>query len=379
MKLRVLRGVFYVALVLFVLLDVSHATWSPHVHPQRQQHPSIWQEQQYDHDHEDYLHGGDTWRGGSTTSLQPEYENHSLPQQQQGYDNVPLHQEEPFVPPKVHLKHVSMALRLTSEWNRRLSEGVNKMRNWGLGRRLAFPQPQLYHADVSEYVHVEYQKQPQHTTTIMHQTSSTTFGDLPVNVHPSRAWHPPISATSSNTQDEDYDADITVFHAKTPYHHKDARTATKPRGVSHWGPDLLEFLETAVSLLGLNTSSPQGGFEIPLAMIYMDRACSVETSRSNGVLACPFCTPRTVHRLSLASLFMAFEAVHSERNDKKYQQRIEEAFVMCEAQWDIPQEELLQMVDWMRAALGDQGQMVTMDQMKRWSQCWESIFSKNRT
>jgi hypothetical protein len=358
-----LRMILWIGIGVLHLVRFAVATWSPHVHPQHPQQPlSSWQEQQHHVYPED-----DSWRGGSTAVQSPpprterdvhtyHYDDNELQQQS------PL-EEEPFQPPKVHLKHVSMALRLTSEWNRRLSEGINKMKHWGRGRRFT-----AFHHEQQQQQQLEYQNRD-------YETYSDPYGDLPVNVHPSRAWHPPIPASRANTGD---DEELTVFHAKTPIPQKDVTNTdfkVTPRGVNHWGPDLQEMLQSVVSELQLTDE----GVEIPLAMIYLDRACSVETLRSNNVAACPFCTPRTVHRLSLAALWMAMEAVHGSSGA----QRMKEALLPRNSDepssssplMDLSEDELQQMVGWMRDALGDFGLMVTVDQMKQWSQSWESIFS----
>lgn len=237
------------------------------------------------------------------------------------------------------------------------------MKNWGRGRRLiAFHH---HHQQRLEYHH------PEHDASY-----SDPYGDLPVNVHPSRAWQPPIPATKAITEEDD--DELTVFHAKTPYRRDDAKTSSAPRGVSHWGPDLQDMLQNVVSKLQLTEER----VEIPLAMIYLDRACSVETQRSNNVVACPFCTPRTVHRLSLAALWMAMEAVHGiagaqQMKDALFSDSSEtDGSVSLSSMMDLSEEELQLMVGWMRAALGDNGLMVTVDQMKSWSYFWESIFSK---
>jgi hypothetical protein len=215
-------------------------------------------------------------------------------------------------------------------------------------------------------------------------TAQELYGDLPVNVHPSRAWQPPIPASKVGEADNhDEDNELTVFHAKVPYQQRDAAIVTStPRGVSHWGPDLLEYLQDIVSRLGVTDD----GIEIPLAMIYMDRACSVETPRSNNVQACPFCTPRTVHRLSLAALWIATEAVHGNAGERRMKESMfqqtsdtnDDSNNNCSlssSSLGLSEEELQQMLDWMRAALGDHGLMVTVEQMRCWSQSWESIFS----
>jgi hypothetical protein len=76
---------------------------------------------------------------------------------------------------------------------------------------------------------------------------------------------------------------------------------------------------------------------------------------------------------------MAMEAVHGSSGA----QRMKEALLPRNSDepssssplMDLSEDELQQMVGWMRDALGDFGLMVTVDQMKQWSQSWESIFS----
>jgi hypothetical protein len=242
-------------------------------------------------------------------------------------------EEEAFQPPKIHLKHMSLALRLTAEWNRRLIEGVS--------RRLKFWKQGLSTSS------------PNHQQMFLQQRG----GSHPVNVHPSRPWHPPIQVGDSEVQTE-----LTLFHAKSPRaqkQHKEQR-----RGPARWGPELQPYLEHIVDLLGISQQGSDG-VEIPLAMIYLDRACSVETPRSSGIPSCPFCTPRTVHRLSLVALLVASQAAHGGEMDD-YFERI--------SSLGIPKAQLQQMVDWMKGALGDPGLLVTVKQMKDWSQTWDSIF-----
>ena len=197
-----------------------------------------------------------------------------------------------------------MALRLTSEWNRRLFAGVHRFRFFGKKQRI--------------------------------RTSNENHN--PININPPRSWIPPIEEESS----ED------IFHAKNP--RKSSSADELRRGVARWGPDLLPYLEPVFKLLGISSN----GVEIPLTMIYLDRACSVETLRSNGCPPCPFCMPRTVHRLSVISLFLTTQAVDGNRSINEYYQDLESL--------DIPQNQLEQMVDWMRAALGDDGLYVTVGQ-----------------
>jgi hypothetical protein len=306
----------YSVVVLLVTLNFSTATYNPAYHPQQHQqgyHHASPTQDGYNH-HQPVDWEGAPPRGGSTmTRVEPP-------------------QEEPFQPPKIHLKHMSMALRLTSEWNRRLLDGVNRFKFWG---KRETTQPQQI---------PDSPQQPQ------------GYGNHPVNVHPSRSWHPPIQEASPQQMEEE----LTLFHAKAP---RGGSSKQQRRGVARWGPELLPYLEHVVDLLEVTD-----GVEIPLAMIYLDRACSAETPRSNGVPPCPFCTPRTVHRLTLAALLLARQAVSGSDSIM-----LEEYFVKLQS-LGIPLTQLQQMVDWMRGALGDTGPLVTVGQMKDWSQTWDSIF-----
>jgi hypothetical protein len=255
-------------------------------------------------------------RGGSTLHQPVNHWDGQIPQ------------EEPFQLPKISLNHMAMALRLTGEWNRRLLEGVS--------RRLQF---------------WKQNDEPTPTSRSLQQRG----GSHPVHVHPSRAWHPPIQVAEEEPEP------LTLFHAKAPRPEK--KSSKTPRfGAARWGPDLLPYLEHIVDLLGLEDSD---GVEIALAMIYLDRACSVETPRSTGVPPCPYCTPRTAHRLSLVALCLAAQAVHGGQT-VDYFERLQSL--------GIPLPQLQHMVDWMSGALGDPGLLVTVGQMKDWSLTWDSIF-----
>jgi hypothetical protein len=301
-------------------LNSSTATFNPAYHPQQAGGGHHYQQ-------EDYM---------SHSELQPPQPQEQPPRggSTMVYSEPPPPEEEVFHPPKIHLKHMAMALRLTSEWNRRLLNGIKRVRLWGQKKQ---PQQQ------------QQQKQQHHP--------QQGYGSHPVNVHPSRSWHPPIREAQPEEEE------LTLFHAKAPRGSSSSQKKQR-RGVARWGPELLPYLEHVVDLLGIHTD---GAVEIPLAMIYLDRACSVETPRSNGVPPCPFCTPRTVHRLSVVALLLATQAVHGDESMSDHYEKLQESLGISSAQ-------LRQMVDWMRGALGNAGLYVNVGQMKDWSQTWNAIF-----
>ena len=334
--------------VLLLSLDFILATYNPAYHPQGgsaiHHHPGGGYDE-YSNQYPPPEHGYQqavNWdggyyppRGGSTNTMVQSPPSEAPEMEVARQEEATAIVTEPYEPPKVQVKHMSMALRLTSEWNRRLLAGVNHFKRF-LGKRGGAQQKTIQHHG-------------------QHQQQSLPYGSEPVNVHPSRAWQPPIQDGPAMPRE-----DLTLFHAKTP--RDDSLKSKQRRGVARWGPELEPFLEHVVEMLGSTD-----GVEIPLAMIYLDRACSVETPRSSNCPHCPFCTPRTVHRLSLASLLLAKQAVEGSNN-------IEEYYDKMESSLGIPKIQLQQMVEWMKGSLGDQGQYVTVDEMKAWGHNWDAIF-----
>lgn len=268
-------------------------------------------------------------------------EQHPYAQQQhQQYPSPYQVIEDSFHPPKVLLKHMSMALRVTSEWNRRLKTGVSRLQFW---------------------------KPRQENKNRSIKKDATTQSSLPVHVHPTRSWHPPIPdpEPNQNTGEET----LTLFHAKKPRVAPPTSGELSPKGVARWGPELLPYLEHVTGVLGISN----GAIELAMALLYLDRASSMETQRSNGIPACPFCTSRTVHRLIVASLLVACQA-----NQGWTEAQLLDHIKDLQTSLGIPQIQLQQMVEWMKGALGDEGMAITLAEMKVWASRWESVFPSDR-
>merc|ERR1712087_919900 len=240
---------------------------------------------------------------------------------------------------KLGLEQVTKALLHTSEWNRRLQKGI---RHWGKRERINIASSSQGLANSKnqyqqlQQLHHQQQQQQQ-------QQHYQNYGSIPVNVHPSRTWQPPIAQDSGRSLEEE---ELTLFHAKAKF------------GARSWGPDLLPYLKHITEILQI-----QDNLELVLAMVYLDRACSVETPRSNGIAHLPFLQPRTVHRLGLAALVVAKTATSGT------QTKIEELSETL----GIPKAQLEQMVEWMVGALGDEGLYVGLEDLKAWSKTWESF------
>lgn len=266
----------------------------------------------------------DDWvRGGSA----------AMPENAQSNEFYHSNEETIIQPPKVLLKHVTLALRLTCEWNRRLQTGVKN-------HRIVEP---------TTGSRQEGQK-------IVPPSSNTAMDYSGTQINPTSPWHLPMPNASPPRDEE-----VTLFHAKSP--RRVATRSSAPRGVAYWGPDLHTYLERLLDLLDVSN-----GFEVPLAMIYLDRCSSVETLRSNGIPPCPFCTPRTVHRLILTALLLATQATHGWSDNKTlyYYEKL--------THLGIPSQDIHQMVEWMRGALGDEGLAVTVAQLQEWGHKWDSVF-----
>jgi len=353
-----------------------------------QQHESYYysnhdeyENEYYDQNQRNQWDEGDSLRGGSTISI-PEQ-----PQMQ-----VSQEEGQPYHPPKILLKHMSMALRVTCEWNRRLFAGVNRTFEYFHKKnriRKDDHSPQQPPQPEPQPPQGQYHDPPQN------QLQLEPYGDGPVNISPDRIWHPPIREGGPDLEQES----LTIFHAMTPHATEEKEDSSKleessseeeeeepsleessvtqspeessvvqSRGVAHWGPELLPYLEQVTELLQIDNN----GLEIALAMIYLDRACSVDTIRTNGCPPCPFCLPRTVHRLSLVALILAKQAVNG-NSGKTVQEYLQDLTPL-----GIPMDQLELMTNWMINALGDNGSFVTVGQMKLWSEHWEAAFFPKR-
>jgi hypothetical protein len=266
---------------------------------------------------------------------------------------------DPYRPPETCLEHMSLALRLTGELNRRLHAGT---------RHCKEQEPVQYEHIRNEQDHDEYEYarrsgSPLHNSRIAEplrggESAYMNMQEQSQVPPPPPLYLPKIRDTAPTTTT----MPLTVFHAKSP------RTSKKGgpvrRGAARWGPDLLTYLRHLAEVMGL--SEEESSLEFAMAMIYLDRACSVETSRNNGMLPCPFCTPRTVHRLCLTAMLVATQAVRGTTLEEYYPGRLESL--------GIPLPQLQQMVDWMTGALGDLGFFLTPGQMAEWRRMWEYKF-----
>ena len=424
---RVVRYFAIWGIVVQVLLsiDVSTATWSPHNPPNgnfngswnRNSAPQRESCSQNVHIHLHTLRGGSTilqppppplqgeqqqqqeqnedYQESSRALLQQQQEILYREQQQQQAmgSNEPTAAAPTAFLPKITLKQVTKALLHTTEWNRKLLNGV---KHWGRNKRIQIMSSSQSSPAIEHHSNYQQQWLPHNNNdgNLYHNAvgnSNAMYGSLPVNVHPSRTWQPPIEASSGRSFEEE---ELTLFHAKIPRSkstegetvednsdseseaEEDQYQEPHPQeeGAQSWGPDLLPYLKHITETLEIDLDS-NNGIELVLAMVYLDRACSVDTPRSNGVPPCPFCQPRTVHRLGLAALVVAKKALSANQQNGAAEHDTDLLVIKLSLSLGIPKDQLQQMVEWMVAALGDTGLYVGLEEMRAWSRTWESFLS----
>lgn len=230
---------------------------------------------------------------------------------------------EDYLPPRISAEAMSLALRWTGEINRRLGAGTRPRGDDAASAAslLVVPPPQ--------------------------EAAATVVGGAPMVRGGGEVMESsPLSLSESAPNAIESHEQLTLFHAKSP----------RPTGfgANRWGPNLESYIRHICRQLNLPENSAA---ELSLALIYLDRASSPETPRSNVVQACPFLQPRTAHRLVLSALLLATQSTHGWPLPV-LMERVQSL--------GIPSDQLGQMLQWMQSALGDPGYFVTQYQIQTW-------------
>jgi hypothetical protein len=152
----------------------------------------------------------------------------------------------------------------------------------------------------------------------------------------------------------------------------------------------------------------QSSLELTLAMIYLDRACSVGTPRKGNkqkqlllhgqLTICPPCTSSTLHGLILASLLLSVSSVRGVSVEEivrnKYLQlssllksnsihieqitSYQKSFNRSDDDVLSLQQSLMEIVQIMKDSLGESGIFVSMEEMKQFRQSWELCFGSSQ-
>lgn len=153
---------------------------------------------------------------------------------------------------------------------------------------------------------------------------------------------------------------ITIFHARTLSSLDDADLG----GTERWRSSLNEFTRQIMEDT-FDLSENESSVVLSLAMIYLDRASSVETQRSNGMPPCPFCSFQTVRRLLLTAILSAARVVKGKSTLLGQEQL--DFYGLCIRG-------VTEMLAWFEASLGDRGHFVSTEEMRSFKAWWEKTF-----
>ena len=166
----------------------------------------------------------------------------------------------------------------------------------------------------------------------------------------------------------------TIFHADSPRNGASTESLT---GLRRWGMDLHHYIEQICRAMECS------GEDIPLmlarALIYLDRACSVDTERHYGYNGessqpCPPLLPRTVHRLVLAAMVLSCRVGRGQGG-------IEYDGAYCEIStlFGVPSSSLATMEAIMRDALGVEGLWIDFYKLVHYLAAWRQKFTEEGT
>jgi len=264
----------------------------------------------------------------------------------------------------IDVSSISLALRLTCELNRRLQSSsrnipANTVKRshdpWESADHSASSRVHFHggHQDIQEAQPPSYYNEEEE------YNGGGSYEEAMVHVHPSQTWSPPISRLSWQEQQQEGDPLLTVFHAKSP--------REGASGVLRWGPDLEAFIHSLFHQCFQISSLESQSTLLTMAMIYLDRACSVETIRRSSDGGCPYLTPRTVHRLVLTAMTLAQRTLYHGTEQSSIRSCIEQTF-------GISPTELHSMEYLMISALGDYGTDIPNEQYHQFTHQFQHTF-----
>ncbi|KAL3789979.1 hypothetical protein ACHAWO_002033 [Cyclotella atomus] len=282
--------------------------------------------------------------------------------------------------PLIDTETVSLALRLTCETNRRLNHGTSS----SLASRSTFSKSSAETNLASQYI--PNSQPPSQDLQLMHHPS--------VNVQMSHQQtsirHPIENAikqiqvvTDFERAEEKRKEELSIFHAKEFWKNE---LDEERKGVLRWGPNLNVYIDTLLSVIGLEDQSygkndaststvsthakrkqPTTPLEderqliLSLTVMYLDRATSLDNRQIDPNTgqpwhpSCPYVLPQTVHRLVLTAILMAAKTIRGDVDI--IPNRLREAAnsllqISDPEKSQISPEDLQQMENWMMNAIG---------------------------
>lgn len=185
-------------------------------------------------------------------------------------------------------------------------------------------------------------------------------------------WKPKIRRPNAESGGTHYSRNQhTIFHADRP---RDRSVTESLTGVKRWGVDLQQYIEKICR--AMKCSEEDMPLVLARALIYLDRACNVETERNFGYqneasLPCPPLLPQTVHRLLLAAMVLSCRVGRGQGG-------IEYDGAYCEisTQFGVASNSLATMEAVMRDALGMEGLWIDFYKLVHYLSAWRETFTE---
>ena len=329
--------------------------------------------------------------------------------------------------PLIDTKTASLALRLTCETNRRLYRGT-------IGSEMKIGTEKKINNHEQHDMHppsFEYQQQQQRQQQQQQHCSQQEHGQMMV---PSTIPPAIESVTEDERAEERRREEGTIFHSVEPWEPTTADLTDSNnegeirRGISRWGPDIEEYLETLLSSIGLGnddldslpgrksraSSSPTDNpnasalsahavshkhrspmederqLILSLTLLYLDHSISLDTPRHmdphtgrSWYPPCPQIMPSTVHRLVLTAMIVALKTMRGEDNAPKL--LLEASNKLFDSdKYEISGMDIDQMEQWMLQSLGadasgTNGQwQISAEEVQDFMRKWSETFYPQR-
>jgi len=282
---------------------------------------------------------------------------------------------------------ISLALRYTCEINRRLRHGTDAPHAYFSSNDNSC---RHLHMDLMEGSSTSSSQQEQPTSRqqsweLQHHRHQHQSG-VSAPAHHANEWNPPIRRPDPESEVLTHEKNqLSVFHAPSPRRGYAGKPLT---GVERWGVEVERYLKEICEKM--DCSENVTALVLARALIYLDRACSVETERqtyhgsthwSAGVppgysqmaSPCPAIMPRTVHRLILTAIVLSCRALRGQAGPE-YDGAYCENFV----HFGITPSSLSAMEAAMRDALGTEGLYVDESKLAQYLLSWGHTFTQDQ-
>ena len=194
---------------------------------------------------------------------QNEQQQHKQQQQQQQHPREEAPQtsdmENPFQPPAITVSQMAMALRWTSALNRRLQVGSATQQT---EERYLLQQQQQQQQQIMSHSNVD------------HLRGGGGEGAVMTTAAVSSPYRIPLTQQQQQQRPQNAKSDATIFHAD--------EAPTREIRMEDFIRRVMDVLSPSSDKLATTKADDQQSLELALAMIYLDRACSVETPRGGG-------------------------------------------------------------------------------------------------